>query len=159
MMGILASLFGRDAEPEDVVGTLDFPRKIQWDRYSCGAQCVLAIAEFYGIDTDFDAVAAAINLTRDGTAQTPIVRYLRQQGLRVGCHDSMRWGHLERVLTQGGVVLVDLDGDHWGVVHAISDADVWVANPSLRRQLGRRVSRERFQEQWTGLGIAIRPRP
>jgi len=38
-------------------------------------------------------------------------------------------------------VLVDLDGTHWGAVHAASDGYVWLADPSLGKLLRRRISR------------------
>jgi ABC-type bacteriocin/lantibiotic exporter with double-glycine peptidase domain len=152
MLSAFLDLFTDD---DEVIGTLDFPRRIQWDRYSCGARCALAIAEHFGVDADYDDVAAAVNLTEKGTSRTPIMRFLRGCGLRVSYREHMSWAQLEAALGKDSVVLVDLDGDHWSVVHAVNEDYVWMANPSLRQQLGRRVDREDFEARWTGLGVSV----
>lgn len=138
-----------------VVGSLSFERKLQGDGWSCGSRSAQAIALHFERSVEHAAVIAACGTTTDGTAATPIIRFLRKLGLRAGYHRHLSLRKLERALRRGCVVLVDIEGIHWATVHACSSAHVWVADPSLRRQLGRRITRTRFREQWTGLAVTV----
>jgi ABC-type bacteriocin/lantibiotic exporter with double-glycine peptidase domain len=155
---VIGALLRRLAVDDEVVGTLDFPRRFQWDGYSCGARCVWMIAEHFDLDVSYEEIVHGIGMTEDGSAATTIAGFLRQCGLRAGYHRRMRWAQLERALHRGGVVLADLDGTHWSVVHAVSENWAWVANPSWRQQLGRRMSRAYFCERWTRLGVIVSDR-
>ena len=142
----------------DVIGTRRFPRRLQWDSFSCGSRSTWAIAHHFGRELSHDEVMDGVGTTTEGTAATPIVKFLRTQGLRAGYHRRMSNRQLVRALDRGGVVLVDLNGTHWSVVHAVSAAHVWLANPSTS-QLGRRVPKATFRSQWTGLGVVVTERP
>ncbi|HWU86310.1 MAG TPA: cysteine peptidase family C39 domain-containing protein [Kofleriaceae bacterium] len=144
----------RDA---NVVGSRTFPRKLQRDGWSCGSRSTQAIALHFDRDVRHREVMERVGTTKDGTATTPIVRYLRKLGLRAGYHRRMSFRQLVQALARGAVVLVDLEGIHWGVVHAASDDHVWLADPSIE-QLGRRITKARFRSRWTGLGVIVSKR-
>jgi ABC-type bacteriocin/lantibiotic exporter with double-glycine peptidase domain len=110
-----------------------------------------------GRDVSHDEVIASVGTTTDGTAATPIVKYLRKLGLRAGYRRRMSFRDLARALTRGAVVLVDIRGTHWAVAHAVSDDHVWLADPSIK-QLGRRITKTRFRSRWTGLGVVMSER-
>lgn len=153
-VGFAGRTLGRPFRAEDAIGTVRFRRRRQWDGWSCGSRSVQAIAKHFGRDVTHDDVMAGVGTTEDGTAATPIVRYVRNLGLRAGYYRHMSFGQLVRALERGGVVLVDIRGVHWSVVHAISSDHVWLANPSLK-QLRRRVARATFRSLWTGLGVVV----
>lgn len=151
----LAQLFA--VNDEYLIGTLDFPRRIQWDGHSCGARCVQMVTTHFGVDVSYDDIVEGIGLTEDGSSATPITKYMRSCGLSAGYHRNMSLEQLQRALARGAVVIVDMDNAHWCVVHAMSQTWVWVANPSLK-QLVRQTHHETFENHWTGLGIIVSDR-
>ena len=155
ILALMRRLLGRDVD--EVVGTLDFPRHIQWDGYSCGARCTSAIAEHYGLDVSYDDIKTEVNLDEDGTAMTPIMKFFRRRGLSAGRHRKMSWKQFVSALQREAVVLVDLDGTHWSVAYAASSSHVWVSNPVLR-QFQRKITRACFNKRWTRLGVVISDR-
>ena len=138
----------------DVVGTLAFPRKLQFDQFTCGSRSVHAACKHYGLDVSHDEIMEGLGTDENGTAATPIVRFLREQGLRAGYHPRMTFQQLENALGRGAVVIVDLNGTHWAIAIAMSEDYVWLSDSSLRR-IGRRTSRARFRERWARLGIIV----
>lgn len=152
LFGLLAQLF--TVGDEYLIGTLDFPRRIQWDGYSCGARCVRMVTTHFGVKVSYDDIVDGIGMTEDGSSATPITKYLRSCGLSAGYHREMSIEQMQRALIRGSVVIVDMDNAHWCVVHAMSQTWVWVANPSLR-QLVRQTHHETFANHWTGLGIIV----
>lgn len=155
MMGLLGHLLA--IGDDEIVGTQDFPRSIQWNGYSCGARCVGMLMTYFNVNVTYEHIANGIGLTEDGSSATPIVKYLRSRGLSAGYHRSMSRAQLEQALRRGAVVIVDLDNAHWCIVHAMNHTWAWVANPSLR-QLGRKMHLETFEQRWTGLGITVSDR-
>lgn len=144
----------------DMVGEPDFPRTLQFTSYTCGPCSVYSIATFFGVDVSYDEVKTGVRTDTEGTDERDVVRFLRRQGLRVSAREGLRFVQLVRALRDECVVLVGLDGDHYGVVHAYDDEDkiVYLADPSIRRQLGRCLTRERFEERWMNDGVIVRHR-
>ena len=141
--------------PDDsIIGTVDFKRKVQWDGYSCGAKCVYAAIKHFDIDVDYDDVVDGVNTTEDGTSATPIVKYVRSVGLRAGWRQRMSISQLKRALAGGSVAIVDLDGTHWAVVHAISDDWVWVADPVIRKFVPKML-RSQFKARWRREAVVV----
>jgi ABC-type bacteriocin/lantibiotic exporter with double-glycine peptidase domain len=118
------------------------------------------IAAFFGADVTYAEVKDAVRTDRDGTAEDDIVRFLRAQRLRCEPRSKLTFAQLVDALRTGGVVLVGLDGDHYGVVHAYDEDEdeVYLADPSIRRQLGTRTSVRRFKERWMRDGVIVRLR-
>ena len=141
-----------------IVGTLAFPREVQFDKFSCGSRCVHSACKHYGLEVSHDEIMDGLGTDEDGTAATPIVRFLREQGLRAGYHPRMTFQQLENALGRGSIVIVDLGGTHWSILTALSRDHAWLADPSLRR-VGRRTTRAGFRERWAGLGIVVSTRP
>lgn len=143
-----------------MLGFTDFPRVIQLTGYTCGSCSTYAITSFFGVDVSYRDVRRAVKTTKEGTEEGAIVRFLRSCRLRVAPRDRLTWAGLLEALTKNNVVLVGLDGDHYGVVHAydpISD-EILLADPSIRRQLRRRISASDFKRRWMCDGIIVRRR-
>lgn len=143
-----------------MTGCTDFPRTLQFTSYTCGPCCTYSIAAFFGADVTYDEVKDAVKTDRDGTDEAHIVRFLRAQGLWVGPRPKLRFDQLVDALRDRGVVLVGLDGDHYGVVHAYDEDEdeVYLADPSIRRQLRSRIPAWRFKERWMRDGVIVRRR-
>ncbi len=143
-----------------MIGYPDFPRELQFTGYTCGPCCTYAIASFFGADVSYREVRDSVRTTPDGTSEDAIVRFLREHKFRVAPRDTLTWRELLTALRGGNVVLVGLDGDHYGVVHAYDEDydEVYLADPSLRRQLGRRISSTRFKQRWMRDGVIVRRR-
>lgn len=137
-----------------LVGTTDFPRLPQLDTWSCGLRCVQALCMHHGIDVSEDDIVDRLGTTRDGTSLTPIVRFLRDHGLRAGCHRAMSLRQLLRALERGAVVVVDFDGTHWAIATAASARYIWVSDSSLR-YVRRRITKQLFMSRWTRLGVIV----
>lgn len=142
-----------------MTGCTDFPRTLQFTTYTCGPCCTYSIATFFDVDVSYAEVKDAIKTDRDGTDEDHIVRFLRAQGLRVEPRPKMTFATLVESLRRG-VVLVGLDGDHYGVVHAYDEDEdeVYLADPSIRRQLGPCIPAWRFKERWMRDGVIVRRR-
>lgn len=114
------------------------------------------VLQHFGRTVDYEAVKRALRTARDGTSTGDILRYLRRRGLVAQpCRMTMR--ELTRALTQGCVVLAYVDGDHVAVVYGVDKEHVYVADPSLWRSLGRRVTRRAFLRRFDREGVLVRP--
>ena len=146
-----------DVEDTDMIGTGLFPRSLQKDDYSCGARAVYMIAKYFRLPHRYKEVKKAVGTTEDsGTSVKPMIRFFREHQLKTNHQPQMRFRDLRRALKNGAVVLVYLDGDHYGVVHAVTSEFVYLADPSLVRQLGRRTSKRVFKKRWKNWGITVR---
>ena len=122
-----------------MLGSTEFPRSLQRDCYSCGARSCYMVSEFFGLDLPYSKVKRLVETDHDGTRVKPMIRFFRSRGLKVAERRTTKMRDLEHALEHGGVVLVHVDGDHFAVVHAMSAKWVWLADPSIFRQLGRRI--------------------
>lgn len=141
-----------------MIGYREFPREIQLTNYTCGPCSAFAITSFFGVDVGYREVKRALKTDADGTSGTDIVRFLRSCGLRVSPRNRMTWRELSAALYGGGIALVDLDGDHCGVVHGMDDEDVYLMDPSPVRTPGRRLSIAAFKKRWDRSGAVVRPK-
>jgi ABC-type bacteriocin/lantibiotic exporter with double-glycine peptidase domain len=140
-----------------MIGTPNFPRVLQFTTYTCGSCSVHAVALFYGLPVTYTEIRAALGTNKPrGTNIKRVVAYLRQLGLQASDNGPMTWPGLTGALRDGHLAFVGLDGDHCGVVHAFDGDNVYVADPSLRRQFSYRIPRRRFIERWDFDGVVIR---
>ena len=134
-----------------------FRRLVQLDSFSCGSKAVQMILVHFGVAVRLGHARLKALLGTNpekGTAVVPMLTLLRRH-LRVGYRTNLSWHELLKALRKGGVVLVALDGDHFGVVHAVDHGRVFVADPSLLRCPGRRQTRRRFLARWTRWGLIV----
>src|SRR4051812_32099417 len=88
----------RHAMMRRAVGYTDVARSLQWDTCSCGAKCVFMALQHFGSRRRYTPVERALGTDRNGTAETNIIRVLRQSGLRAGRRRGMKLRDLERLL-------------------------------------------------------------
>ena len=141
-----------------MIGYRNFPREIQFTNHTCGPCSAFAIALFFSVGAEYAEVKEELRTNVDGTSNNNIIKFLRSRDLRVSPRSRMTWRELQLALTDGCVVVVDLDGDHCGVVHGADDKNVYLMDPSLRRMIGRRLPISEFMERWDRGGISVRRR-
>ncbi len=145
---------------DDFVGFPTFERSIQLDSYSCVANSVFAILRHYGRGVPYRHVFTNLRTDENGTTATNMVRYLVKHGFAVTPRDPMTMAQMRKALADGGVVLVDLEDDHVGVVYGMTDHMVLLADSSIRRQMFHiPMLRSSFMERWENKsGVIIKPR-
>ena len=139
------------------VGTCDFPRYLQMDQYSCGARSVYAICRHWGVSKSYGDVKEELGCTEDGVNVQPMVQFLRAQGFRVGYRPTMYMKDLKKTFEKGGVALIHVDGDHFVVVHGMSNKYIAIADPSFYRCPTRTISKKKFRRRWGYWGLAVFP--
>ena len=122
-------------------------RSIQLDSYSCGAQCVYTILNYYDKDKTLNEIKDSLNTTEtDGTDTKQILNYLVKNKLDVHINGKGAISSIQTAIDNGYPVLITVDdGDHWAVVYGYSNDGIFVLDSS----------RSRFLNQW-GYGEFIK---
>lgn len=136
----------------------EFKRTIQQDKYSCGAHATYMILHHFDVETTYEKTKKRLGTNPDwGTSVVSMVSLFRKHRLRVGYYPFMRYRKLISALNLGAIVLVHLDGGHFGVVHGMSSTSVYLADPSYRKMGSRRtLSVREFQGRWTNWALTVR---
>lgn len=145
-------------DDEDTQLLEGFPRPIQLDSYTCGAQSLLALLLYYGRRTTIRAVARAARTTEYGTGVSDIRRVLKARGLVSKIIAAARLSDLKTAIRDGAPVLVGLDGDHWGVVYGYSRTRIFLADPSVLRAVRVAVAKDDFRERWDRWAMLVAER-
>ena len=139
------------------IGTTHFTRSIQLDSWSCGSQVVFSALRHFGVHRPHRLLQIQLGTNpSSGTSVSSMIRVLREQGLRVDYRPHLNWRELLNALKVGAVVVVHLDGDHFGTAFGADDEHVYLADPSVTRLLGRRQTRRKFLARWTRWGLVVR---
>ena len=140
-----------------LLGTSDFKRSFQLDDYSCGPRSAYMIARHFGIWwVPYLKVKKDLKTTEDGVTVRPILEFFRKHKLKTSYKPTMYFRDLKAALSRDAVVMVHVNGDHLAVVHGVTDSHVYLADPSIVRTLGRRITKETFFRRWSRWGITVR---
>ena len=140
-----------------MLGTADFKRSFQLDDYSCGPRSAYMIVRHFGIWwAPYLKVKKDLKTTEDGVTVRPILQFFRKHKLKTRYMPTMYFRDLKAALSRDAVVMVHVDGDHLAVVHGVTDSHVYLADPSVMRTLGRRITKETFFRRWSRWGITVR---
>lgn len=151
--------FGAKIEPMIVqrcVSLPNFPRHIQLDGYSCGAQCALAILKYYGKTGSIDHVMRELGTTIEGTDQHQLRALFKKRGLIARRICAPNIVKIKNELINGYPILVSMNRDHWAVVYGYAPGYVFVADPALNRRLLCRHSTKAFLKRWDKWAMAVR---
>ncbi len=135
---------------------LKMKRSVQLDSYSCGAQCVFMILNYYGIDISFETVVGELKTNdKDGTDTKPILRFLKKNGLEVVVNEKTNLSYIKATIDNGAPLLISVNnGDHWIVIYGYSKEGIFVLDPSKKRILNQWGIAE-FIKRWDENWIAI----
>jgi len=106
-----------------------------------------------GKPAGYRALVVALAADEDGTDDRALRRVLRARGCVVA--EVRSWAAARRALAAGRVLIAGVDGDHYAVWHGLSDTRVFLADPSIRRMLGRTQAVKLFRRRWDRWALAV----
>lgn len=125
---------------------------IQMEATECGAASLGIVLEHYGKWVPLEELRVACNVSRDGSNARDIVIAARQFGLEA---KGYRYG-IEGLQNLKPPFVVFWEFRHFLVVEGIGEKHVYVNDPETGP---RKVSRQTFDESYTGLALGFRPGP
>lgn len=153
MKNIIDFFYNRIKDIEELLSidsvVLNMKRSIQLDGYSCGAQVVYSILDYYGINKSLDEIIKSLKTTeKNGTNTERILDYLMKNGLDVKINDKGTFSFIKNTINKGYPMLITVDdGEHWVVIYGYSNKGVYVLD-SLGSRLFNQWSRKEFFERW-----------
>jgi ABC-type bacteriocin/lantibiotic exporter with double-glycine peptidase domain len=139
-----------------------FPRSLQLDSKSCGANSVYTILRYYKKDCTPQSVEQALKTDEDGTAVSDIKRVFQRYHLN--CRPLRKPGlrELKAAINNGHPVLITIyDFEHYVVFTGYSRTHVFLMNSSLDFTsngvggLRCAVSKSEFKNIWDRWGIVV----
>lgn len=115
------------------------------------------ILEHYGKHCDYARLVKLLGAGVDnGTPVNNMISVFRRFDLKVSRGTAMALRDLKAALRGNKVLLVHLDGDHFGVVHGCDDSKVYLADPSVLRAPFRTTLTADFMSRWTRWALTVR---
>ena len=135
---------------------LDMKRSIQVDSYSCGAQCVYMILEYYKINRNLDEILKGLNTSRrDGTDTEPMLNYLRSNGLKVSINTRSKLSNIHSAINNLNPILISVDdGEHWVVIYGYNTDGLFILDPA-RKEIKNFWDMKKFMSRWDDNWIAV----
>lgn len=150
--------FYKDVEerrsPDSVL--LDMKRSVQLDSYSCGAQCVYMILQYYKIHKTLVEILKGLNTSRrDGTDTEPILNFLKYNGLRASVNTNSGLGDIHSAIKSRNPILISVDdGEHWVVVYGYNKDGFFILDPS-RKEIRNFWNMKKFMRRWDDNWTAV----
>jgi ATP-binding cassette, subfamily B, bacterial HlyB/CyaB len=134
----------------------DFLQRYPWieqqSSSDCGAACLAMLCSYWGNPIPIHVLREQANVGRSGTS----LKGLANAAENIGFHARPVRANLVRMTEQTDPWIAHWEGMHYVVVYQIKGDQVILADPALGR---RRVTREVFQEHWTGFALLLEPTP
>jgi ATP-binding cassette subfamily B protein len=124
----------------------------QVDEMDCGAAALAMIARHYGRPVSLAHIRGVVFTSTDGTSLAGIAHGAEEVGLAARAVKASKSRLDELPLP----AVVHWKGNHWIVLYDVQDGRVRVADPAVGL---RRLSREEFEEQWSGYVVVFRYTP
>ncbi len=119
------------------------PFVAQIDEMDCGAACLGMICRYFGRAVSLTRIREIAHTSVDGTSLRAIVTAAEQLGLAARAVKST----MAQVEAMPLPAVVHWDGNHWVVLERLDAKGAIIADPALGR---RRVTREEFEQKWSG---------
>ena len=139
------------AHPQDTL-LPGFVRRVQLDCYSCAAQSVAMVLEYYRDPVPLKDLVRELGTDEEGTSMRAVATFFRRREYVV---KSISGGYPKRLrdaIDAGRPVIVRLDGDHAAVVygHGLEGKDTafWVSDPALSRRVLCRHTADALRARW-----------
>ncbi len=139
---------------------IEYPETRQVFNFDCGANALVSLLVFAGIEEREDRIALLAGTTKDGTATTGVLRVLRYYGLSYHARQRMRVGDLRRAVNAGFPTLVTLqayresnrpyrelwDDGHWVVAIGYDKRRILFEDPSAFHRTW--LADEELHQRW-----------
>lgn len=128
---------------------LDMKRSVQLDSYSCGAQCVYMILQYYKIHKTLVEILKGLNTSkRDGTDTEPILNFLKLNGLKASVNTNSGLSDIHSAIKSLNPVLISVDdGEHWVVIYGYNKEGFFILDPS-RKKIKNFWDMNKFIKRW-----------
>ena len=133
-----------------------FPRSLQMDKYSCGAQCAYAVLKYYGKARSITNVQRELGTTLEGTTAAQLRHLFTSRGLLPVTLRVPTLASLKKEIDAGHPLIVSMDTDHWANVYGYGKGCVFVSDPAINRGLLCRHSTAKFRARWDNWAMVIR---
>ena len=120
-----------------------FPHLWQIDEMDCGATSLAIICRHFGKAISLARIRQLVHTSLDGASLKAICQGANELGLAARAVKASP-GNLHQMPVPA---VVHWDGNHWVVLYDVDETHVRISDPATGR---RRVTREEFEEKWTG---------
>jgi ABC-type bacteriocin/lantibiotic exporter with double-glycine peptidase domain/CRP-like cAMP-binding protein len=124
------------------------PHVYQLDERDCGAACLAMVTRYFGKDVSLPWIRELVHTSTDGTSLLGIARGAEELGLSVRTVRASK-SKLDRLPLPA---VVHWDGNHWVVLYDVDGRNVRVGDPARGV---RKISRQEFDEKWTGYAALL----
>ena len=142
---------------------IDYPETRQVFSFDCGANALVSVLVFAGLEEREDRIAVLAGTTKAGTSTEGILRVLRYYGLPFRVHQRMRADDLRRAIDGGHPTLVTLqayresnrpyrglwDDGHWVVAIGYDRHRIYYEDPSAFHRTW--LADEELRQRWHDL--------
>jgi NHLM bacteriocin system ABC transporter peptidase/ATP-binding protein len=128
------------------------PTVLQMEVVECGAAALASIMEYYGLIVPLEEVRVACGVSRNGSTARNIVKAARQYGFRAN-------GYRRSIETIGKTrlpAIIHWNFNHFVVLEEIGQKKIFLNDPARGHRV---VSFEEFDQSFTGIALAIEPKP
>ena len=124
----------------------------QLDEMDCGAACLAMVTRYYGKTVPLPRIRELVHTSTDGTSLLGIARGAEELGLAARTVRASK-SKPERLPLPA---VVHWEGNHWVVLYEVGERKVRVGDPA---RSVRRLSRDEFDENWSGYTALFEPTP
>jgi len=133
---------------------LDAFRRYPWveqqSSSDCAAACLSMVARYWGKRFPLHVLRERANIGRSGAS----LKSLATAAEGIGFQARPVRASVGALANQKGPWIAHWEGIHYIVVYKITAQQVTIADPALGRQV---ISRQQFDQQWTGYGLLLEP--
>jgi subfamily B ATP-binding cassette protein HlyB/CyaB len=127
-----------------------YPWIEQQSSSDCGAACLAMITRYWGKQIPIYVLREHANVGRAGAT----LKSLAKASELLGFQARPVRASLNRMAEQPNPWIAHWDGSHYVVVYKVTNQRVMIGDPAVGRQS---LSREEFQNHWTGYGLLLDP--
>lgn len=147
---------------------LDIPDIRQYNDYSCGSACLLAILTYFGVyDGREEELGALLGTTpADGTQPSRIVEVAKKFGIEAEPVEGCSLDDLRLYMKQKRPVILNFqawkespvewshadDDGHYAILIGMDDTNLYMRDPSIHGRIGK-VPCDEFMERWHDTGL------
>ena len=142
-------------DPSSVV-LKGFPRSLQLDSFSCGAQSVFSILKYFGKAKSCRNTQKELHTTQDGTDLDNIRKLFKKRGLITKRINMPTIAKIKKAINNGWPLLISLyDDAHYSVIYGYGRNSIYMADPMALKSLCR-IPLKEFREDWDRWAMIVK---